>query len=465
MPWRSRLMASTRSSRSVVSAVCWASTSRSSSSARRLTAPSRSRSRRSFSRFSSISSSGGNSAPGSISASPATACGSTSSMSWISRSTSARRRRAPSMRSSARAVASRALDSASSEILAARSVSAITVLGGGQRVGGDAAIGFGGFDFADQRAALFREDRRRIVEFGALGRDLGDAGFDGRDLRGRAGLAVLPFVALGRDRLQAAVRQFRLARQRLRFGPHLRGERGDGRRSRCGRRRVWFRSRGSAAIRRAPRRRSHGRRRASVRSAVEAAVRLGQRRFARGVAIDLALGRRHGVRARRRPRAARRARHRARRSRRSAAAFSSASALSSACRLVGGIDAGLLQLVFDIDQSRALGEPPRRAGRRMGGGDESVPAPDVAFAATPAAGRSSAATPVPRRALARRRRSGRGAAPVPAAPRHGPRAASTPSGSAGSPSVDAAHWSSASARTGSTGASRSSPSAAPSAFS
>ena len=34
-------------------------------------------------------------------------------------------------------------------------------------------------------------------------------------------LAVLPFAALGRDRLQAAVRQFRLARQRLRFGPHL----------------------------------------------------------------------------------------------------------------------------------------------------------------------------------------------------------------------------------------------------
>jgi len=53
--------------------------------ARRLTAPSRSRSRRSFSRFSSISGSGGNSAPGSISASSATRCGSTSSMSWISR--------------------------------------------------------------------------------------------------------------------------------------------------------------------------------------------------------------------------------------------------------------------------------------------------------------------------------------------------------------------------------------------
>ncbi len=55
MPSRSFLIASTRSSRSVVSEVCWVSTSRSSSSARRLTAPSRSRSRRSRSSFSSIS--------------------------------------------------------------------------------------------------------------------------------------------------------------------------------------------------------------------------------------------------------------------------------------------------------------------------------------------------------------------------------------------------------------------------
>ena len=53
MPWRSRAIASTRSSRSVVSVVCWVSISPSSSSARRLTAPSRSRSRRS--RSSSVS--------------------------------------------------------------------------------------------------------------------------------------------------------------------------------------------------------------------------------------------------------------------------------------------------------------------------------------------------------------------------------------------------------------------------
>ena len=59
MPWRSRLIASTRSSRSVTSEVCWVSTSRNSSSARRLTAPSRSRSRRSFSSSASTSATSG----------------------------------------------------------------------------------------------------------------------------------------------------------------------------------------------------------------------------------------------------------------------------------------------------------------------------------------------------------------------------------------------------------------------
>ena len=43
-------------------------------------------------------------------------------------------------------------------------------------------------------------------------------------MRGRALLAVLPFAPLGEDRLQPAVRQFGLARQRLRFGPHLCGK-------------------------------------------------------------------------------------------------------------------------------------------------------------------------------------------------------------------------------------------------
>src|ERR1700687_1414851 len=41
--------------------------------------------------------------------------------------------------------------------------------------------------------------------------------------------------------------------------------------------------------------------------------------------------------------------------------------------------AGLLKLVFDIDQPRAFGETPRGAGWRMRSGDEAIPAPDVAF--------------------------------------------------------------------------------------
>ena len=71
-------------------------------------------------------------------------------------------------------------------------------LGGGERVGGDAAGGFGGFDFVDQRAALFGEQRRRVFKLGALGRHFGDARLDGGDLGGRALLAVLPFGAFGR---------------------------------------------------------------------------------------------------------------------------------------------------------------------------------------------------------------------------------------------------------------------------
>ena len=98
------------------------------------------------------------------------------------------------------------------------------VFGRGERVGGGAAVAFGGFDFADQRAAFFGKNRRRVVEFGALGFDLGDARFDGRDLRRRAFFAGLPFPALGKDRLQAAVGQFGLPRQRLGLGANLRGE-------------------------------------------------------------------------------------------------------------------------------------------------------------------------------------------------------------------------------------------------
>ena len=92
MPWRSRLIASMRSSRSVTRLACCASTSFSSSSARRLTAPSRSRSRRSLSSRSSTAATSGSASPGAISASAATSAGSVSSISRISCAMSAVRR-------------------------------------------------------------------------------------------------------------------------------------------------------------------------------------------------------------------------------------------------------------------------------------------------------------------------------------------------------------------------------------
>ena len=127
------------------------------------------------------------------------------------------------------------------------------------------------------------------------------------------------------------------------------------------------------------------------------------------------------------------------------------------------VDAGLLQLVLDIDEAGALGKTPRRAGRGVGGGDKAVPAPDVAFERDqPLAGlelrdQFGAAllgtTPI----CARRRASSAGACTWSAS-------GTTPSGSAGSPSVTPALVQRIGAD-GSTGASRSSPSAAPIAFS
>ena len=95
--------------------------------------------------------------------------------------------------------------------------------GGGERVGGDAAVVFGVFDLGDQRAALLREHGRRVFEIAALDRDFGDARLDGVDVRGRALLAVLPLGALGEDRLHAAVGELGFARQRLRLGADLGG--------------------------------------------------------------------------------------------------------------------------------------------------------------------------------------------------------------------------------------------------
>ena len=103
-------------------------------------------------------------------------------------------------------------------------------------------------------------------------------------------LAVLPFVPLGQDRLQPAVGQFGLARQRLGFGPHLGGKTAMAVDVGANAGEFGF---GLEARRQFGQRRDRALMRALGLGAVggEAAVRLGQRRLPRGMAVDLALGR------------------------------------------------------------------------------------------------------------------------------------------------------------------------------
>src|SRR4051794_17127270 len=238
MPWRSRLIASVRSSRSVTRLVCWVSTSFSSSSARRLTAPSRSRSRRSLSSRSSTSSTGGNWASDVISARPATCEGSHSSISRISCAMSPVRRVAGSGRPSPRPPFLRAPPpSFRARRLRARLAhcferDARSLVGlGERRLGAGAAVGsvtpsgLGLVDFREQRAALLAERRRRAFERLALGFCVGQPLGQRGDLRDRAVPAAVPFGAFGRDRGQAPGAQFGLAGERLRFAARL-GEHG-----------------------------------------------------------------------------------------------------------------------------------------------------------------------------------------------------------------------------------------------
>ena len=319
------------------------------------------------------------------------------------------------------------------------------------------------FDFADQRAALFREHRRRIVEFGALGRDLGDAGLDGGDLRGRAlpcGSAIRcarPVIACKRRSASSASRASACASART-----------------CAASRRWP----SMSVRTAASLVSVSRLggnsasaavalscAASASAAVggEAAVGFRQRRFARGVAVDLALGRgmafARGVGL----------------ALRGAPGFA-CGGLGGRCGLQlglggfqrltlgGGIDAGLLELVSryrPAARARRAAAPRRSArGRRR----QIRPSARRRLPATPAAGRSSIAIPVPRRAPWRRRRSARGGAPVRPAPRHGRRAIRRPPAAPDRRRSTPALVQRIGAD-GSTGASRSSPSAAPIAFS
>src|SRR5260370_38756129 len=105
---------------------------------------------------------------------------------------------------------------------------------------------------------------------------------------------------------------------------------------------------------------------------------LSQRRLARGVAIDLALGisvafpRGVGLALRLAPGF-------------SGGSFGSGCGLQlgfggfQGLTLGGGIGAGLLKLVFNVNEAGALGETPRRTGRGGGGGDITIPSPGVAF--------------------------------------------------------------------------------------
>ena len=223
MPCRSRLIASTRSSRSAVSLMCCVSTSRSSSSARRLTAPIRSRSRRSFSRSASTVATSGSAAFGSISASAATPSGSTSSISLISWAMSDTRRLAPSSRSVARG----GFLAGGAERLERGAHRAVALpqhaLGLLQPVAGLALGLLRLLDFADHRIALFGEQRRRVLQRHTLVAGLLAARLQRGNLRERAVAAIAPLLAVGGDGVEAAVGELGLAGERLRFGAHLRG--------------------------------------------------------------------------------------------------------------------------------------------------------------------------------------------------------------------------------------------------
>ena len=90
-----------------------------------------------------------------------------------------------------------------------------------QPVGGGAALGRRGLDLADQRLALGGEFFRRVGEFGALARGFFAALLDGGDLRRGAVLALAPGLPLAGDGLQAMIGKFGLARERLRLDPHF----------------------------------------------------------------------------------------------------------------------------------------------------------------------------------------------------------------------------------------------------
>ena len=162
MPWRSRLIASTRSSRSAVSEPCWVSTSRSSSSARRLTAPSRSRSRRSRSRLASTSATSGSASSGS---SPAR-FGDLGRLDLEHFADLVRDVGEPALGAFEALLGARGVLARGAHRLERGAGGAVgvrqRVLAFGQPVGGGAALGFRRLDLADQRGASRRRPAARL---------------------------------------------------------------------------------------------------------------------------------------------------------------------------------------------------------------------------------------------------------------------------------------------------------------
>ena len=391
--------------------------------------------------------------------------GSTSSISWISWAISASRRLAPSKRSSARAASSRAVPmrfergargavgvgrarsrpSARRSAAARRAVSAVSI----------SLISARRFS-SNTRGASSSSARSLLAS--------ATAGVEGRDLRGRAVVAVAPGLPLGGDRLRAGGR--RVSASRASACASARTSASCARWPSISARtpaswRLDVGAGGSAASAARPRRAQRpprrGRRQAAPwpRSAPRGArcCALISRsasavEFARRVGLAL--------------------RARASASRAAASALRRRISFGLGCRratVLLRVDVARAGIELALDVGEAVALPARRRAAPVGAWaatDEAVPAPQVAFARNqPLAGLEQRARAAPPR-RARPRRSAPGGAPAPGGALTCSASASTPSGSAGSVG-STRRPSSASARTDRLGASRSSPSAAPSA--
>ena len=323
-------------------------------------------------------------------ASAATPSGSTSSTSRISWPMSASRRFAPSWRSSARGQ------------LLARGAHRFE-----RRAGGAIGLGQRGLAARARRrppCGRFRPARsrrsararccgeccRRVVEARALVRSSRRA----RLRASRSGCArrLGARVQSATSGVIAARRPPRAARpraQRLRLGAHF-GKAGRAPRASFAHARRALRS--SRRRRRQARRARHRlvARRFGLGSRADASagLRLVQRGAARGDAVELALA--LGMALARRIGFALRSRRAVARLRLAVAA-AAISAVGSCAPPRAGVSASaraLSSFALDVGEAIALGEPARGAGRRIGRDREAVPAPQIAFAARPAAGRA-----------------------------------------------------------------------------